>query len=262
MKFKKKHKKRKAAIQPQQNPNQPAPEQGFNNSSAPPVSGAQPPQPVSWPTQPAPQQPPAATSLPPSPFAQPPQTQPVMPPQPAVQAPPAYPTTNPYQQQDPYSQPPTGDEQTAGLLKNKAIVAGVAVLAVAVIGIGGSLMLKSDGKSAAAPLSEETKQNLERKVDLYAIERAIVQYQSSHQGMSPTLANMNNQQFRASSLAGIGLNQTTDPIGHTDQLASSAVAGAYAYVPSPAKCDNKKIKCTAHKLIATLSDGQQISLPQ
>lgn len=185
-----------------------------------------------------------------------------MPSQPVVQAPQTYPTANPYQQQDPYAQPPAGNEQTGGLLKNKAVVAGVAILAVAVIGIGGSFMLKSNGKSAAAPLSEETKQNLERKVDLYAIERAIVQYQGSHQGMSPTLANMNNPQFRASSLAGIGLNQTTDPIGHTDQLASSAAAGAYAYIPSPAKCDNQKLKCTNHKLIATLSDGQQISLPQ
>ncbi len=141
------------------------------------------------------------------------------------------------------------------------MAAAVAVVAFLVVGAVSTLVLKNNDKSSAAPLSLEAKQNLERKVDLYAIERAVVQYSVSHQGQSPTLANMNNAQFRAHSLTGVGLDQTTDPIGNTDQLAVAPTAGAYAYIPSPSGCNNKNLKCTSHKLIATLSDGQQVSLP-
>jgi hypothetical protein len=185
------------------------------------------------------------------------------------------------QPQAPYSPPPpaqnvyhspyTGQQNTAsapggsvgaGLLKNKKALAVVAC-AVLVLGIGGTFMLKSNGgKSAASSLSTETKQNLERKVDLYAIERSLIQYSTTHNGQYPTLADVNNENFRKANLAGVGINEATDPIGQTAQLSAVAASGVYAYLPAPSKCDNKKVNCTNHKIIATLSDGQLVSLPQ
>lgn len=141
-------------------------------------------------------------------------------------------------------------------------MAGATAAVIAITVVGGYLMFNGKNTPSAAPISTETKQNLERKLDLYAIERSLSQYAGSNGGVFPTLAQINNEPFRKSSLAGIGLDQATDPIGRSAQFSGESGAGFYQYQALPKGCDNSKVKCTEHKVTATLSDGTPISMPQ
>ncbi len=141
-------------------------------------------------------------------------------------------------------------------------MAGATATVIAVTVVGGFLLFNGKNTPSAATLSAEDKQNIERKLDLNTIERSLVQYANTHANTFPTLSEINNEKFRVSSMAGITINVATDPIGRTAQFSGEPGAGLYHYAALPKGCDNQKVKCTEHKITATLSDGQMISMPQ
>ncbi len=218
---------------------QPTPAPAYSPFATPPPPVPAPPEPV-------------APSPPPAPPAQP---------APNPAPPGTYANTGAFDQTDPVSANSSKDGKLK-ITNSKPVMAGAVVAVIAVTVVGGFMMFNGKNTPSAAPLSAETKQNLERKVDLYAVERSLTQYANAHAGQHPTIAQLNDNKFRQTAFAGLNLDNTTDPIGRSSQFAGEAGPGVYHYEALPKGCDNKAVKCTAHKVTATLSDGQQISVPQ
>jgi general secretion pathway protein G len=101
---------------------------------------------------------------------------------------------------------------------------------------------------------QQKARNTKRQTDLVALDGHIEAYNGQN-GYYPTLANINDPAFRAANMKGLDPSALQDPTGSAQTLVASPQVGAYAYVPSPASCDNTATECTGFVLTATLEGG-------
>jgi prepilin-type N-terminal cleavage/methylation domain-containing protein len=101
---------------------------------------------------------------------------------------------------------------------------------------------------------QQKARNTKRQTDLVALDGHIEAYNGQN-GYYPTLANINDPAFRAANMKGLDPSALKDPTGSAQQLVAVPTASAYAYVPSPANCDNAATECTGFVLTATLEGG-------
>jgi prepilin-type N-terminal cleavage/methylation domain-containing protein len=96
----------------------------------------------------------------------------------------------------------------------------------------------------------------ERKTDVNALHSQVEAYQAQN-GKYPSLANMNDTTFRTNNLKGLDNAALADPNNAgSQQLCGSVQANCYAYVATPAGCDNGAGgDCTTYTLTATLESG-------
>lgn len=76
----------------------------------------------------------------------------------------------------------------------------------------------------------------------------------------PTLAQMNSSTSTALNSQGINKAEFKDPSSKSDQLVSEPSPTGYAYIASPAGCNNTTTMCLHFKLVAVLSDNAQYSV--
>jgi hypothetical protein len=97
----------------------------------------------------------------------------------------------------------------------------------------------------------------ERQTDIKAMHGQIEAYYAQN-GFYPTLANLNDANWRSTNLKGLDDEALKDPEGTAKVLAATPAAKIYSYQVSRAgggTCDNKKNECAQYTLTATLSDG-------
>jgi prepilin-type N-terminal cleavage/methylation domain-containing protein len=98
----------------------------------------------------------------------------------------------------------------------------------------------------------------ERQTDVKAIHGQVEAYYAQN-GRYPTLANINDSTFRTANMKGLDPDALYDPKqDSTDAtpVADTAAANVYAYVASPANCDNAANgDCTGYVMTATLEGG-------
>lgn len=95
----------------------------------------------------------------------------------------------------------------------------------------------------------------ERQTDIKALHGQLEAYYAQN-GRYPTLANLNDSTFRSNSLKGLDNEALQDPKGSAQTLVAAPATNSYAYVVTPANCDNGAAgDCTGYTLTATL-EGQ------
>jgi prepilin-type N-terminal cleavage/methylation domain-containing protein len=95
----------------------------------------------------------------------------------------------------------------------------------------------------------------ERQTDIKAMHGQVEAYYAQN-GNYPTLANLNDDDWVGTNLAGLDLGALQDPNGSGNDLQSSAAANIYAYAATPSGCDNGTGgDCTGYTLTATLEGG-------
>ncbi len=105
-------------------------------------------------------------------------------------------------------------------------------------------------------IDEDTQSNdTERKTDINVIASQLEAYYAQN-GRYPTLANLNDPEFRVSNMQGLEIEALQDPDGSDSMITASPVAHSYAYVTTPAGCDNGGGgDCVQYTITATLDDG-------
>lgn len=94
-----------------------------------------------------------------------------------------------------------------------------------------------------------------RKDDIDIIYSKLESYQAQN-GIYPTLANINDSPWRSTNMKDLDPKRLQDPKGKAQILVANPVPNAYAYAPSPSKCDNSTNgNCTSYTLTATLEGG-------
>lgn len=154
------------------------------------------------------------------------------------------------------------------MASKRLVLIGFVVL---VLIIGGLVLVV--GKGAKGPASQgagavpkadpaissgaDAEHDAEREADLVALQGKLETYYEQS-GKYPTLANMNDAEFRARYLAGLDDAALRDPEATDDVkgLTSNPEQGAYAYKPEPNGCDNGAASCTGYTLLAYLSTGE------
>jgi prepilin-type N-terminal cleavage/methylation domain-containing protein len=102
---------------------------------------------------------------------------------------------------------------------------------------------------------QQKARDTERKTDVNAIHGQVEAYQAQN-GKYPTMANINDASFRSANMKGLDPAALQDPKGSSQALCGSASASCYAYVATPANCDNASNgDCTGYTLTATLEGG-------
>lgn len=101
---------------------------------------------------------------------------------------------------------------------------------------------------------QQKARDTERKTDINAVHVLVEAYQAES-GKYPTLANINDADFRAANLKGLDPAALQDPKGTAQTLVDTPAANEYSYVPTPADCDNATADCTSYTLTATLEGG-------
>lgn len=92
----------------------------------------------------------------------------------------------------------------------------------------------------------------ERKTDINALQSQLEAYYATN-NKYPTLANFNDSTWRSTNLKGLDSAALADPKNPgSQQVCASVSAGCYAYVVTPANCDNSTNDCTTYTLTATL----------
>ena len=103
-----------------------------------------------------------------------------------------------------------------------------------------------------------TRQNdVERETDIKALHGQIEAYYAQN-GRYPTLAQINDTTFRASTLKGLDADAFKDPAGSSKTLSDKPAKNVYAYQVTGdggATCNNQSKDCTAYTLTATKDDG-------
>jgi prepilin-type N-terminal cleavage/methylation domain-containing protein len=95
----------------------------------------------------------------------------------------------------------------------------------------------------------------ERQTDIKAIHSQVEAYYAQN-GHYPTLANVNDDSWVGTNLAGLDLGALQDPNGSGNDLQATAASDIYAYGVTPSGCDNATGgDCTAYTLTATLEGG-------
>jgi prepilin-type N-terminal cleavage/methylation domain-containing protein len=94
-----------------------------------------------------------------------------------------------------------------------------------------------------------------READINALHSQI-EYYYGQNGTYPTLANLNDATWRSTNLKGLDSEALKDPKGASATLVAAPAASSYAYVVTPANCDNASGgDCTAYVLTATYEGG-------
>ncbi len=94
-----------------------------------------------------------------------------------------------------------------------------------------------------------------READVNALHSQI-EYYYGQNGTYPTLANLNDSTWRSTNLKGLDSEALKDPKGTAATLVAAPAANGYAYVVTPANCDNASAgDCTAYVLTATYEGG-------
>lgn len=102
---------------------------------------------------------------------------------------------------------------------------------------------------------QQKARDTERKTDINAIHGQVEAY-SAQNGKYPTLDNINDSAFRSANMKGLDPAALKDPKGSSNALCDSVGADCYAYVATPANCDNDTNgDCTGYTLTATLEAG-------
>lgn len=102
---------------------------------------------------------------------------------------------------------------------------------------------------------QQKARDTERKTDVNALHGQLEAYQAQN-GKYPTLANANDSAWRTTNMKGLDSAALQDPKGTAQTLVGTAAANVYAYVVTPATCDNAAAgDCTAYTLTATLEGG-------
>jgi len=102
---------------------------------------------------------------------------------------------------------------------------------------------------------QQKARDTERKTDINAIASHLEAYNAQN-GRYPTLANVNDATFRAANMKGLDPAALQDPKGSAQTLVGTVGANNYAYVESPALCDNGAGgDCLQYTLTATLEGG-------
>ena len=90
-----------------------------------------------------------------------------------------------------------------------------------------------------------------READINALHSQI-EYYYGQNGTYPTLANLNDATWRSANLKGLDSEALKDPKGTAATLVAAPASSSYAYVVTPANCDNGSAgDCTAYVLTAT-----------
>lgn len=112
----------------------------------------------------------------------------------------------------------------------------------------------------------QTRRDDQRKNDIAALELGIESYWAQT-GNFPSLAQLNNHEFRDTSLNKLDPGAAQDPSWNsrnkycasqrtvTFENIASPHKGCYGYVPSPSGCDNKATACSGYSLNARLESG-------
>ena len=100
---------------------------------------------------------------------------------------------------------------------------------------------------------QQRARNTKRQTDINTVASHVEAYFADN-GKYPTLANMNDNAFRTTSLKGLDPAAMKDPKGAAATLVGAPVADSYAYeVTDDAgdPCDNSTTDCTKYTLTAT-----------
>lgn len=92
----------------------------------------------------------------------------------------------------------------------------------------------------------------ERETDVKALHGQVEAYYAQN-AKYPSLTQMNDATFRGANLKGLDPEALKDPKGTAQTLVGAAAQNSYAYIATPANCDNGAGgDCTAYTLTATL----------
>lgn len=106
--------------------------------------------------------------------------------------------------------------------------------------------------------AQQSARNSKRQSDISSLHTAIEAYTTQNSGVYPSLAEMNDAAaggFRETNLKGVPAETFTDPKAANSTLAGARTANQYAYVATPAGCDNSTTDCTGYTLIAVPEGG-------
>jgi hypothetical protein len=102
---------------------------------------------------------------------------------------------------------------------------------------------------------QSSAKDTERKTDINALQGQLEAYYAEN-GYYPTLASLNDPNWRAKNLKGLDSEALKDPDGTSTSLSAKPVKGGYSYAVSPSGCDNGTHgNCNDYTLTATLDDG-------
>ena len=101
---------------------------------------------------------------------------------------------------------------------------------------------------------QQRARDTQRKTDINALQSHVEAYYAN-QGNYPTRDNVNDDAWRSTNMKGLDPATLVDPKG-TAKLGATASANQYAYVVTPAGCDNATTPCDGYSLTAKLEgDG-------
>jgi hypothetical protein len=100
----------------------------------------------------------------------------------------------------------------------------------------------------------ETAKDSKRKSDINVL-RANIEAFYSDKGYYPTLANLNDANWRKVNMKSLDASALKDPEGTQAKLAATPQVKAYSYQPAPVNCSADN--CSSYTLTATLSTGSK-----
>jgi hypothetical protein len=113
------------------------------------------------------------------------------------------------------------------------------------LGFGDLVSDTASGNQAAA-------KDAERKTDINALRSQLEVYYTEN-GSYPTLANLNDANWRKTNMKSFDESALKDPDGSQSKLATAPTAKVYSYQPTPAGCNGTN--CSGYTLAATLDNG-------
>lgn len=113
----------------------------------------------------------------------------------------------------------------------------------------------TDAGSTDTPPPTDVSADAERESDIKTLHGQIESFYAQN-GFYPSLAHINNAEWRANNMKILDTEALIDPNGEAATLALEPAANVYAYTPGPEQCDNDNTFCATYSLTATLSDGQ------
>lgn len=102
---------------------------------------------------------------------------------------------------------------------------------------------------------QQRARDTERETDIKAIHGQVEAYYAQN-GRYPTLANLNDADWRSDNMKGLDSDALKDPKGSAETLAGTAGPNVYSYVATPSGCDNDANgDCTGYTLTADKENG-------
>lgn len=103
---------------------------------------------------------------------------------------------------------------------------------------------------------QQSARNSKRQSDISSLHTAIEAYAVQNNNQYPSLTQINDSAFRTTSLKGVPDETFKDPKATNSTMASARTVNQYAYVATPANCDNTATNlCTGYTLIAVPEGG-------